>query len=51
MQSSIVSKTVIDEDDINVLSLSVALFGAKISLCSGLPIVSRKSGDMQHTFR
>jgi len=45
MQSSSVSKFVVKEDDIELLSLSFALSSVKISLQSGLPIVSRNLGD------
>jgi len=45
MQSSSVSKFVVEKDDIELLSLSFVLSSAKMSLLSGLPIVSRNLGD------
>jgi len=44
-QSSSVSKVVVDEDDIELLSLSFVLSSAKISLYSGLPTVSWNFDD------
>jgi len=44
-QSSSVSKAVVDEDDIELLSLSFVLSSAKVSLHSGLPTVLRNFDD------